>query len=169
MDKDTIQVEIDQMIFKGLIDNNYNILNKYILQLTEEPPDDEVHFAFDNDLEENQTGSFPFIGTQENPVSNFKENLSNQYPLKSHHHKEFDDINTKIMALKACFMDEIYTPRQDLSFLQEKHHQTIRLIENDNVCRKDNNTVHELQVKQQFLEKENLSLKEEAKHKRNMI
>ena len=43
------------------------------------------------------------------------------------------------------------------------------LIENDNVCTKDNNTVDELQVKLQFLEKENLSLKEEAKHKQNII
>ena len=43
------------------------------------------------------------------------------------------------------------------------------LIENDNVCTKDNNNVDELQVKLQFLEKENLSLKEEAKHKQNII
>ena len=64
--------------------------------------------------------------------------------------------------MKYIHLDKIF-------HFYRKNNQTIRLIENDNVCRKDNNTVHELQVKQQFLEKENLSLKEEAKHKRNMI
>ena len=91
-------------------------MNKDILHLTEEPTDYEVHFAF----EQNQTGSLPFIDTQEAPVNNFEENLSNNLPfvynqttpiiqsisdnlylLKSHHHKEFDDINAKIMALKV--------------------------------------------------------------------
>ena len=50
-------------------------MNKDILYLTEEPPVDEVHFAFDKDTEENQTSNLPFIGTQETPVSNFEENL----------------------------------------------------------------------------------------------
>ena len=45
------------MIIKGLIDENYKVLNKDILHLTEEPPVDEVHFAFDNDTEENQTSN----------------------------------------------------------------------------------------------------------------
>ena len=93
------------MIIKGLIDENYKVLNKDILHLTEEPPVDEVHFAFDNDTEENQTSNIPFIGTQETPFSNFEENLRNRYSLKLQH----DDINAKIMNLKALFMDEIYT------------------------------------------------------------
>ena len=45
------------------------------MHLTEEPPVDEVHFAFDNDAEENQTSNIPFTDTQETPVSNFEENL----------------------------------------------------------------------------------------------
>ena len=92
------------------------------MNLTEEPPVDEVHFAFDNDTEENQTGNFPLIGTQEISVNNFEENLRNRHSLKLHHDKEFDDINAKIMALKAFFMDEIYTLQQDLSSMQEKLH-----------------------------------------------
>ena len=36
LDKDTLQVEIGQMIIKGLIDENYKVLNKDILHLTEE-------------------------------------------------------------------------------------------------------------------------------------
>ena len=139
------------------------------MHLTEEPPVDEVHFAFDNDTEENQTSNIPFIGTQETPFSNFEENLRNRCSLKLQHDKEFDDINAKIMDLKALFMDEIYTLRQDLSSMQEKLHQTIKLNENNNICPKDNNTVDKLKVKLQFLEKENLSLKEEAKRKQNII
>ena len=38
--KDTLQVEIDQMIIKALIDENYKVFNKAILHLTEEPPID---------------------------------------------------------------------------------------------------------------------------------
>ena len=188
LDKDTFQVEIDLIIIKGLTDKNYKISNKDILHLTEEPPNNEVHFAFDNDLEENQASSLSPAGSQETAVSNFEENLSNSLPLigsqttpiiqpksddlyslKSHYQKEFNDINTKIMALKTFFMDEIYALRQDLSSMQQKYHQTIMLIENNNICTKDSNTVDELQVKLQFLEKENLSLKEEAKHKQNIM
>ena len=65
-------------------------------------------------------------------------------------------------------MDEIYTLRQDLPSMQEKLHQTIKLNEN-NICPKDNNAVDKIKVKLQFLEKENLSLKEEAKRKQNII
>ena len=66
-------------------------------------------------------------------------------------------------------MDEIYTLRRDLSSMQEKLHQTIKLNENDNICPEDNNTVDELKVKLQFLKKKNLSLREEAKRKQNII
>ena len=60
---------------------------------------------------------------------------------------EFDDISEKIMALKAFFMDETCTLRQDLSSMQEKYHQTIMLIEKGNIFTKNNNNVDELQVK----------------------
>ena len=136
------------------------------MHLTEEPPVDGVHFAFDNDTEENQTSNIPFVGTQETPFSNFEENLGNRHSLKLQHDKEFDDINAKVMDLKALFMDEIYTLRQDLSSLQEKLHQTINLNKNNNICPKDINTVDKLKVELQFLEKENLSLKEEGNVKK---
>ena len=96
------------MITKGLIYKNYKISNKDILHLIEESPDDEIYFAFDNDLEENQTSSLLFIDTQETPVSNFEENLSNRYSLKSIHHNVSDYISAKILSLKAFFIDEIY-------------------------------------------------------------
>ena len=53
--------------------------------------------------------------------------------------------------------------------MQEKLHQIIKLNENNNIYPKESNTVEELKVKLQFFEKENLSLKEEAKHKRSII
>ena len=58
-------------------------------------------------------------------------------------------------------MYEIYTLWQDLSSMQEKYHQTIRLNENDKICPKDKNRADELQVKLQFLEKENYHWKKE--------
>ena len=147
LDKDTLQVEIDQIIIKGLIDENYKVLNKDILHLTEEPPVDEVHFVFDNDTEENQTSTIPFIGTVETPFSNFEENLRNRYSLKPHHNKEFNGINAKNNGFKSFFIAQIYTLRQDLSSMQEKLHQTIKLNKNNNICPKDNNTVDKLKVK----------------------
>ena len=53
--------------------------------------------------------------------------------------------------------------------MQEKCHQSILLIENDNIYTKNNNNVDGLQVRLQFREIENLLLKEEAKHKQNLI
>ena len=41
LDKDTLQVEIDQMIIKGLTDENYKVSKNDILHLTEETPVDE--------------------------------------------------------------------------------------------------------------------------------
>ena len=61
LDKYTLLVEIDQMIIKGLIDESCKVSNKDMLHLTEEPPVDEVHFAFENDTEENQTSNLPLI------------------------------------------------------------------------------------------------------------
>ena len=66
-------------------------------------------------------------------------------------------------------MNEIYTLQQDPSSMQEKLHQIVKLNENNNIYPKESNTVEELKVKLQFFEKENLSLKEEAKHKRSII
>ena len=66
-------------------------------------------------------------------------------------------------------MNEIYTLQQDPSSMQEKLHQIVKLNENNNIYPKESNTVEELKVKLQFFEKENVSLKEEAKHKRSII
>ena len=73
------------------------------MNLTEELVVDEVHFVFENDTEENQTSNLPLIGTEETPVSKFEENLRNQYSLKLHHDKEFDDINARDNGFQSFF------------------------------------------------------------------
>ena len=49
------------MIIKGLTDENCKVSNKNTLHLTEKPVVDEVHFAFNNDHEENQTSNFSLV------------------------------------------------------------------------------------------------------------
>ena len=53
--------------------------------------------------------------------------------------------------------------------MQEKLYQTIKLNKNNNICPNDNNIADKFNVKLQLLEKENLSLKEKAKRKQNII
>ena len=61
-----------------------------------------------------------------------------------------------------------YTHHDKISHLCWKN-STKQLNENINICPKDNKTFDELKVKLEFLEKENLSLKEKAKRKQNII
>ena len=61
-----------------------------------------------------------------------------------------------------------YTHHDKISHLCWKN-STKQLNENINICPKDNKTFAELKVKLEFLEKENLSLKEKAKRKQNII
>ena len=43
----------------------------------------------------NQTSILPLTGTEETPVGKFEENLRNQFSLKSHRDRDFDDLNAK--------------------------------------------------------------------------
>ena len=61
-----------------------------------------------------------------------------------------------------------YTHHDKISHLCWKN-STKQLNENINICPKDNKTFDELKVKLEFLEKENLSLKEKVKRKQNII
>ena len=61
-----------------------------------------------------------------------------------------------------------YTHHDKISHLCWKN-SSKQLNENINICPKDNKTFDELKVKLEFLEKENLSLKEKAKRKQNII
>ena len=186
IDKDSLQVEIDQMLIKGLLDANFKILNNNSLNTIDIPSQDDVHFTYDQSTVENQNVSLPFVGTQDTPKSDLKENTNNSIlfignqatpiikpksdSLKSHKHQEFDDINAKVMALKNFFMDEIYTLRQDISSLQKQYHQDIISIKNDKQCSKDfNDIIKDLKAKLKSVENENSVLKEEIKNKKRII
>ena len=71
-DTETLQVELDQMIIKGLIDHNYKILPKQNPSMNTEPSPDRVIFTIDNN-EQDQTRNdyyenISFIGTQNTPI-----------------------------------------------------------------------------------------------------
>ena len=47
LDTETLRSELEKMIFKDLIDQNYRVLNKEILQKNIEPSPDKVSFTID--------------------------------------------------------------------------------------------------------------------------
>ena len=65
LDKGSLQVELDQMVIKGLIYNNYKSLNKDILRSAKETPSDKVLFTYNNGVEENHNSSLSFIAPEE--------------------------------------------------------------------------------------------------------
>ena len=73
------------MIIKGLIDDNYKIFNKHILNSVQVPSDNEVLSTHDNCLEENMLSSLvslvvSFSGSAQTPDINFGENRNDTLP-----------------------------------------------------------------------------------------
>ena len=70
-DNETLKLEPDQMITKGLIDQSYKILDRDRLHLENVASLDKVNFIFPsengNNTEENLDKDLPFINTQETP------------------------------------------------------------------------------------------------------
>ena len=52
LDTEALRSELEKMIFKGLIDQNYRILNKVISQTNIEPSPDKVSFTIDGNTED---------------------------------------------------------------------------------------------------------------------
>ena len=71
LENETLKLEQDQMIIKGLIDQSYRILHRDRLHLEKVPSSDNVNFTFPsenrNNKEENLDKDLPFINTQETP------------------------------------------------------------------------------------------------------
>ena len=71
LDNETLKLELDQMIVKGLVDESYKILHRNGLHLENVPSSDKVNFTLPrengNNTEENLHKDLPFINTQENP------------------------------------------------------------------------------------------------------
>ena len=64
------------MIFKGLIDQNYRVLNKKNPQTNIEPSPDKVSFTIDGSTEDK-------IGAQDTPVAKAKLDLDNHNKIDS--------------------------------------------------------------------------------------
>ena len=78
LDSKTLKLELDQMIIKGLIDQNYKILHRDRLDINLGlPSPDKVNFTFsyengDNTVE-NLDKNLPFINNQETRLTNSRE------------------------------------------------------------------------------------------------
>ena len=75
------------MIFKGLIDQNYRVLNKEISQTNIEPSPDKVSFTIDGSTEDKTKIDFyetsSLIGAQDTPVAKAKLDLDNHNKIDS--------------------------------------------------------------------------------------
>ena len=81
LDNETLKLELDQMIIKELIDQNYKILHRNRLHLENVPSPGKVNFTFHNEnrdnTEENLDEELPFINTQKIPSMKSKVSFNN--------------------------------------------------------------------------------------------
>ena len=89
-DTEALRSELEKMIFKGLIDHNYRILNKVISQTNIEPSPDKVSFTIDDNTEDKTKLNFyetsSIISDQDNPKAKAKIDLDS--------HNKFDSPTT---------------------------------------------------------------------------
>ena len=110
----------------------------------------------------NSEDDLEFLGTQDTPLSSLTLknmlDVSTQATNKisSGYEIELEDINAKMMALKAFLMNEIYDFRQVI----EKR---------DKNFSKNNRSIEEMKSKLQCYERENQILKDENASKKNII
>ena len=101
------------MIFKGLIDQNYRVLNKEISQTNIDPSPDKVSFTIDGSTEGKTQIDFyetSLIGAQDTPVGKAKLDLDN--------HNKIDSPNTNASSdVSLTFIGTQDTPGENLPFL----------------------------------------------------
>ena len=122
LDNETLKLELDQMIIKGLIDENYKILGRNRLHLDKVPSPDKVNFTVPNETEDNLEinlqEDLQFINPQETPLTKFQVSLNNtksETPLILNIQKELDNVRAKMLALKSFFMNEIYELKKEIT------------------------------------------------------
>ena len=122
LDNETLKLELDQMIIKGLIDENYKILGRNRLHLDKVPSPDKVNFTVPNETEDNieinLQEDLQFINPQETPLTKFQVSLNNtksETPLILNIQKELDNVRAKMLALKSFFMNEIYELKKEIT------------------------------------------------------
>ena len=178
LDNETLKLELDQMIIKGLIDQSYRILHRDRLHLEKVPSSDNVNFTFPsenrNNTEENLDKDLPFINTQETPKLTKSQvsfnNHRSESPLVLNNQKEFDNVRAKILALKSFFMEEIYDLRQEISSVRSQLEQErLHYSRNNDCVEKEENNNQELKDKLHSFQTENQLLREEIKNKQKTI
>ena len=130
LDNETLKLELDQMIIKGLIDQNYKILDRDRLHLDKVLSPDKVNFTVPNEngdnIEINLQEDLQFINTQKTPLTKSQVSLNNpksETPLILNIQKELDNMRAKMLALKSFFMNEIYDLKQGISSVRSQLEQ----------------------------------------------
>ena len=87
LDNEALRSELEKIIFKGLIDQNYRILNKVTSQTNIEPSPDKVSFTIDGSTEDKTKIDFyetsSLIGVQDTPVAKAKLDLDSHNKVDS--------------------------------------------------------------------------------------
>ena len=176
LDNETLKLELDQMITKGLIDQNYKILDRDRLHLDKVPSPDKVNFTVPNEdgdnIEINLQEDLQF-NPQETPLTKSQFSLNNpksETPLILNIQKKLDNGRAKMLALKSFFMNEIDDLRQGiLSVRSQLEQERLHHSRNIDCVEKEENINQKLKDKLHSCQIENQLLREEIKNKQKTI
>ena len=173
MDNKSLTFELEPMITKGLIDQNYKILIRKNQQTNTEPSPDKFDFTCEGRNTDQEVAinneSLPLIVRQDTHVTKTKSTckniestdesltISNSQTTTvvktasdtSYHFRKSptaldDNFRANMMPINSFFMNEINQLRQETSSLQLKLQQEILdQPRNNNVCKKDEQIVVE--------------------------
>ena len=177
LDIETLKLELDQMIIKGLIDQNYKILNRDRLHLDKVPSPDKVKFTVPNEngdnIEINLQEDLQYISPRETPLTKSQVSLNNpksETPLILNIQKELDNVRAKMLTLKSFFMNKIYDLRQGISSVRSQLEQErLHHSRNNDCVEKEENINQKLKDKLHYCQIENQLLREEIKNKQKTI
>ena len=87
LDFEALRSEVEKIIFKGIIDQNYRVFNKEVSQTNIEPSPDKVSFTIDDSTEDKTKIDFyetsSLIGTKDTTVAKTKLDLDDQNKIDS--------------------------------------------------------------------------------------
>ena len=197
MDNKSLTFELEQMINKGLIDQNYKILIRENQQINTEPSPNKISFTDQEVAFANK--SLPLIVSKDTTVTKTNSNAtcknieSTDESLTISNSKttpvvkttsdsscnlrkgpitlDVDKLKTNMVAIKSFFMNEIYELRQEISSLQLKLQQEkLNQSGNNNVCGKVEKIIIEnLKTKLEFYQRKNQLLKDKTIRKQRTI
>ena len=172
-DNKSLTFEFEQMITKGLIDQNYKILIRENQQINTELSPDKISFTCEGSNADQEVAianeSLPLAVGQDTPVTKTKSNttckklkiqmkaeLLQTTPVvkttsdtscrlrKSPTALGVDKLTANMMTIKSFFMNEIYELRQEISSLQlELQQDKLNQSGNSNVCEKAEKIIFE--------------------------